>query len=513
MGLTRTRGPRQLWVFSVSTLGLDRLLRNRRGNVSMMYALVAPVLVFGGGAAIDYGRAAQIHTKLNAAADAAALSALTPAMLQQSASVAQAAAVNMFNGLTENLPGLTANATQVTVTVTVGATPLTRNVEVSYSSSVNTIFAQVLHVKTLAVSGVSEASAQAPPNIDFYVLLDNSPSMALPATQTGITQMQTLTTKEITGGCAFACHQADTGTDQTDTIYNPCADGTSPSVTATVNGTSYSKAFCNVAQHGAQIDNYKLARNNNITLRLDELNSGVSTLLQTASTTSQSTLFATPPKYRFSIYSMDSLWQIGLTQLMALTSSYTSGWTSASANSGVMEMYSNNNDCANSACSSSTTSPGGDVATNYDNSLGDLSQTSYIPNPGNGTNQPGDTPQEVLFIVTDGVEDEQSGGSRLEQAINDLGNSAYGNSSGTNWCTKIKNRGIKIAILYTDYLAVPANSWYVGHIEPIQSDIGPALQACASPGLFYDAGLDSTDLGQDLAALFAAVTQSGHLTQ
>jgi hypothetical protein len=60
---------------------------------------------------------------------------------------------------------------------------------------------------------------------------------------------------------------------------------------------------------------------------------------------------------------------------------------------------------------------------------------------------------------------------------------------------------------------VPANSWYETYIAPIQSDIGPALQACASPGLFYDAGLDSSNLGQDLAALFAAVTQSGHLTQ
>ena len=167
----------------MSTFGLDRLLGNRRGNVSMMYALVAPILVFAGGAAVDYGRAAQIHTKLNAAADAAALAALTPAMLQQTTDVAKAAAEHMFNGLTENLPGLTAHATQVTVTVTAGATTLTRNVSVSYSSSVDTIFAQVLHTPTLPVSGVSEASAQAPPNIDFYVLLDNSPSMALPSTR------------------------------------------------------------------------------------------------------------------------------------------------------------------------------------------------------------------------------------------------------------------------------------------------------------------------------------------
>jgi Flp pilus assembly protein TadG len=491
----------------VSTFGLDRLLRNRRGNISMMYALVAPALVFGAGAAIDYGRAAQIHTKLNAAADAAALAALTPAMLQQSASVAQAASVSMFNGLTEGIPGLTAHATKVTVTITVGATSLTRNVAVSYSSSVNTIFAQVLGKSALPVQGFSEASAQAPPNIDFYVLLDNSPSMALPATTDGITKMESLTKSEETGGCAFACHQAHTNANS-DTAGNPCADGTAPTLNAPPPSTTKGSLYCDTTKHGAQIDNYQLARNNNITLRLDELNSGVSTLLQTASTTAASTVFAT----RFAIYSMDSLWQIGINQLMTLTSNYTSGWTTASANFGVMEMYSNNNDCANAACTSSTTTPGGDVATDYDNSLKTLSQASSIPNPGNGTNQPGDTPQEVLFIVTDGVEDEMSGGNRLEQTINDLGNSAYGNSSGTNWCTTIKNRGVKIAILYTDYLAVPTDSWYTGHIAPIQSDIGPALQACASPGLFYDAAIGS-DLGAALSALFAAVTQSGHLTQ
>ena len=85
---------------------------------------------------------------------------------------------------------------------------------------------------------------------------------------------------------------------------------------STVNSTKYTNGFCDATKHDAQLDNYALARKNNITLRLDELNSGVSTLLQTASTSAQSTIFATPPIYRFSIYSMDSLWQIGLSQLM-----------------------------------------------------------------------------------------------------------------------------------------------------------------------------------------------------
>ena len=117
----------------------------------------------------------------------------------------------------------------------------------------------------------------------------------------------------------------------------------------------------------------------------------------------------------------------------------------------------------------------------------------------------------MLFIVTDGVEDEDNGG-RVQQAINDLGSAPGGNSSSTNWCTTIKTRGIKIAILYTDYLAVPANSWYESYIAPIQSDIGPALQACATPGLFYDAAIGD-DLGQDLVKLFNLAAASGHLTQ
>jgi Flp pilus assembly protein TadG len=323
-------------VFQVSTFGFDHLLRCRGGNVAMMYALVAPILVFAGGAAIDYGRAAQIHTKLNAAADAAALAALTPAMLQQSATVAQSAAESMFNGLAAGISGLTPGATQVTVTITTGATALVRNVTLSYSTSVNTIFAQVLHVNTLALQGVSEASAQVPPNINFYVLLDNSPSMALPATQAGITQMQNLTAMETqvqgegSGGCAFACHQASTN--NADTAGNPCANGTTP----TQSSGSYSNVYCNVAKQGAQIDNYQLARNNSITLRLDELNSGISTLLQTASSTAQSSQFSTPPQYRFSIYSMDSLWSIGLNQLMPLTTNYISNWATDSANFGVM---------------------------------------------------------------------------------------------------------------------------------------------------------------------------------
>ena len=49
-------------------------------------------------------------------------------------------------------------------------------------------------------------------------------------------------------------------------------------------------------------------------------------------------------------------------------------------------------------------------------------------------------------------------------------------------CTTIKKRGIRIAVLYTEYLPLPTNSWYNTYIAPFQPNIGATLQACASPG-------------------------------
>ncbi len=122
---------------------------------------------------------------------------------------------------------------------------------------------------------------------------------------------------------------------------------------------------------------------------------------------------------------------------------------------------------------------------------------TIMPNPGEGTNVAGDTPQEVLFLVTDGVEDDDASScsepetsGRCQAPINPA------------LCTTIKNRGIRIAVLYTDYYPVTANTWYVNWIEPfnipdpVQTQIATNLQACASPGLFYDAGVDSSHLGE-----------------
>jgi hypothetical protein len=112
-----------------------------------------------------------------------------------------------------------------------------------------------------------------------------------------------------------------------------------------------------------------------------------------------------------------------------------------------------------------------DAITNYTNAMNNIN--SIMPTPGGGTKQAGDSPQEVLFFVTDGVEDEMVGSSRVESLMD------------PSYCTTIKNRGIRIAVLYTEYLRLPTNPWYMNHIDSFQPNIGATLQSCASPGLYF----------------------------
>ena len=61
-----------------------RLLKDQRGNVLMFYGFAVIPLTFSVGMGIDYARAMKAQTKLNAAADAAALNSVSQTMMLQS---------------------------------------------------------------------------------------------------------------------------------------------------------------------------------------------------------------------------------------------------------------------------------------------------------------------------------------------------------------------------------------------------------------------------------------------
>jgi Putative Flp pilus-assembly TadE/G-like len=421
--------------------------RSRRGNVAIIFALTLLPITFLIGMVINYSEASQKQVVLDAAADAAALAAVDYQAMTQSASAAQTIAQNVFNAQTANIPGLT----NTNLTVSVQNSGLGRTALVSYQAQSTNVFPGLFH-NYWSITGSSQAASAIPPNIDFYLLLDNSPSMALAATPADITTMVNATQSQ--GGCAFACHES-----------NPAAENPP------------------LGNPGG-VDNYTLAQQLGVTTRISVLRTATQQLMDTATATQ--TLYNN--QYRMAVYTFATQ----LNTIAALSSSLSSVKSQA-GNIDVIEVYKNNY--------LTSTNNNNDEDTNFDAALTGIN--SILPNPGNGSQT--STPQEVLFLVSDGVEDENVNGNRQQSVIN------------TSLCTTIKNRGIRIAVLYTTYLPLPqtglgSNSWYNQYIAPFQSNIGPTMQSCASPGLYFEVS-PSQGIPEAMTQLFQQAVQTARLTQ
>jgi Flp pilus assembly protein TadG len=279
---------------------LRRFSRAREGNVAIIFALALVPAMFLIGMGLDFSTAMQKRAKLNAAADAAALAAVTPAMMAQSVTAAKAAATSMFNAVAAGATGATNIVPNVNVTSSNGG--LTRTAVVSYTASSVNNFPSVLGQANWSISGSSTATAKRPPNVDFYMLLDNSPSMALAATTAGITKLIQNTTAQTDGqggyGCAFACHET-----------NPSAGD----VAGNPNGE----------------DNYTLAKNLGIVTRLQNVATATQALMTTASQVATKNNVSCPGGqgcYRVAIYTFANA---GTTTVQTLTSSLTTAQSSA----------------------------------------------------------------------------------------------------------------------------------------------------------------------------------------
>ena len=123
-----------------------------------------------------------------------------------------------------------------------------------------------------------------------------------------------------------------------------------------------------------------------------------------------------------------------------------------------------------------------------------------MPTPGLGSNTAGDTPQEVVFLVTDGVEDKiisSSSACDPTPAFAGSHNDRCQQPLDTTICTTIKNRGIKSrsstrSICNSKLGQNITDSWYMtGSTSTTTRRPQPArsrqnLQSCASPGFFSD---------------------------
>src|ERR1700753_2585467 len=108
-----------------------RFLRHREANVAVIFALMMIPTIYLLGMALDYTQAQRKQAQLDAAADAAAIAAVTPSMMAQSTTVAQTTAQNIFDATATSLSGLSGTPT---VSMTIGNSGLVRNAVVTHTA-------------------------------------------------------------------------------------------------------------------------------------------------------------------------------------------------------------------------------------------------------------------------------------------------------------------------------------------------------------------------------------------
>jgi len=603
---------------------IARLKADRRGGVMMLTGLAIIPLTFVVGFGVDYARAMRLQTHLNAAADAAALMAVSPAMILKSDEEAKQAAYAIFDKQADLQNGY--QGMQRTATITSGANNTAlgylRKASVTYTVQSTNLFGGLLGAPTLTVHGTSTASAAQPPNVDFYLAMDNSPSMLLPATSDGITKIINATkSPSLTNGCAFACHAQMPKTDSiyvrdtssrhillslsyytsgssnqnvfyrwdsvanavydsagnpmnsTSSVVSPTTRTNSGSgctgqyvdkTTTTTTVTTYTVTdsttgpatinksvvvtptnhfvYTNMCSGATSINNntgtvtttnstydtgywadgYWLTHNYgqiygtplSLSLRKDEVVAAATQLIPFAA--NQASQYHVT--YQAQMFSFDWTKSGNSTPVNTLNSltnvaSYGSGFSAASLFPADDYWW------KNSQPTSSTNI--NDRASEFGNML--TKMNAVIPTAGTGA--PGVTPQKILFIISDGMLDQPNGSGRY-----------FGPLTNTELatCTAIKAKGIKIAVLYTQYLpeSLAGDSWSQSNVAPFlpappspysatnagsSDQVLTKLQSCASPGSdgspLVQTVTTNDNITTALQQLFSTALQSARLVQ
>lgn len=225
-----------------------RLRADERGAVAVIFAFVLIPMVLFAGVAIDYTRFASAKAKLDAAADAAVLAATSNSTNTASAEAARKIAQDLFSSLADNARPLDVDG----LTVTVSDKGVDRTAQLSYTARMRTSLGGVMGMEWMTANGYATSAQSRAPYIDFYLVLDNSPSMGVGATTADIAKMVANTSDK----CAFACHDMS-------------------------NANNY----------------YDLAKKLGVTTRIDVLRSATQSLMDTAAS-----LAAMPNQFRIGIY-------------------------------------------------------------------------------------------------------------------------------------------------------------------------------------------------------------------
>lgn len=398
----------------------------------MFSLLLVPIIGLAGGA-IDYGKAVADRARINNVLDAAVLVGAQQARADDAKNLpdatvltnAKAAATNYFN-TAGALPGGAKPAFTAKIT--------NRSVVVSgsYSATAAATFLKVVGFDKFAIGGKASSAVDLSPMVDIHLLIDVSGSMALGATAADVAKLNSKF------GCAFACH-----------------DG--------------------VKVLGLNIDAFQWTQANGVTLRLNEINTGITDFIAWLKAQTSSTKRIRVATYAFS-NSIDTLVPI------------TSNLNSITANLPVAP----------------------DASGEYD---GATHFKEIIPTFAASVGTSGDgvtTPKKLVMIATDGVQDPNrtwTWNTPLRAQVAPFSPSD---------CRKI-DPSVSVGVLYAPYLQMPWDWGYnatlgqpsqIGNSGTRFDDIVPQLKSCAtSPNLFVDLST-TTSVGAAFASIFQSFTQA-----
>ncbi|MBS0255996.1 MAG: hypothetical protein JSS36_12530 [Proteobacteria bacterium] len=552
---------------------LRALAADTTGNVLMWTGLSIIPMMFVFGFSLDYARAERARTLMNAAADAAVLSAVDPTLLVASDSSVQASTIALFKSQAASIKGVTLSS-DPTVTVTPitasGASSSTgRTVTLTYRATNSNVFGSIfkgmgINATTLPITGSATASASLPPSIDFFIALDVSPSMLISTTSTGIANLNAGARWDgaaafgwIVTGCTFACHsnnshQWNYGMFPIDangySVFLPVSSGSVTLYRVACNGNVYNQSGTQIGSYGTINTAWHCSGTgpaaNPVTLRY--LPSGMANVagnyvnisVNFPDTWWLARNYATVNPGQSQIQLRIDAEGTAAQGLLNYAYNYELNYANASVPPKYrMKFYT----FAYGTPAPISTSPFGtmtDVATSHNTSFPDLGAqaplmyaNSYWTDAATYTGN-ADTQMTTMLNTMQSVMPATAGNGAqatpqdvlviiTDGANDDNGTLGPLTASQISQCTAIKNTGARIAILYTEYAANtitgtshPTFNSFAANSIP---NILPQLQACASQNPDGSYLLQTVTANQDLSAalnaLFAATVKTAVLTK
>lgn len=515
---------------ALSTI-IRRFVHDRRGNIAVIFALSCVPLITAVGCAVDYSMATRVRSKLQSAADSAAVAAVSqksPGFVAAAAMTGNgsvAAGVSDANGVFDGNIGQTPGMTNLSRISTVTKSGITVTASVQYSANVPVTFMKVLGHQKLTVSGSSNASASLPPYLDFYLTLDVSGSMGLPSTSAEAIRMQSVNPdnfRQYPTGCTLACHFSpqnsactDSGTQGYPTnnyclgyaISRVSQSGYAGLLSTTTANSTYPKGKKLSSTMVSGLPNSLYAAlppvsncpsdgtDSCIQLRLDAVGYAVNQLFITANNSMKVT-----NQFRIGIYPF----------IRYLDSAYfplTSSINGSSTNPSTINYAAAN---LASLLDTNMNASLGSGGTHIDTALSSLNSLIVSVGDGSASNNT----QPYVFLVTDGAQDPQ---------VKGVPNGGWSGSNHatvinpTTACKPLKDRGIIVSVLYIPYQPIdPVNTSFAGDEDDYANWniplIPASLKGCASPGFFYTANTPA-DITAALNAMFNHALITAHITR